>query len=100
MLAFERIVHTVCNFVSFSLIPHGDVTNEDLVECTKEWEMAIPFKMSELPLHFDGKMTFLHKKELFSSASIKKWLHTQKVIIIEKGFKLKVFKSYETVTMS
>ena len=98
MLAFERIVHTVCNFVSFSLIPHGDVTNEDLVDCTKEWEMAIPFKMSELLLHFDGKMTFLHKKGIF--IGIDKKVGTQKVIIIEIGFKLKVFKSYETVTMS
>ena len=99
MLAFERNVHIVCNFVSFSLIPHGDVTNEDLGECTKEWEMAIPFKMSELLLHFDGKMTFLHQKVVFSSLPIKK-MGTRKVIIIEKGFKLRVFKSYGTVTMS
>ena len=84
MQAFERNVHTVCNFVSFSLIPHGDVTNEDLVECTKEWEMAIPFKMSKLPLHFDGKMTFFAQKSSIF-ISIDKKVGTQKVIIIEKG---------------
>ena len=61
--------------------------------------MAIPFKMSELLLHFDGKMTFLHQKRAVF-ISIDKKVGTQKVIIIEKGFKLKVFKSYETVTLS
>ena len=46
--------------------------------------MAIPFKMSELLLHFDGKMTFLHQKRGIFIGFDKK-AGTQKVIIIEKG---------------
>ena len=48
---------------------------------------------------FWWKNDILHQKRAIFIGFDKK-VGTQKVIIIEKGFKLMVFKSYETVTMS